>query len=779
LTHSARRGGGAAGGGGTGGAGVVATGVSASLGGSAHTASGVGSPAVDTVATRLAAAALTGSPVPDVVATMFQRGPSQLSYFPPTAEAVLRQKPAIVETTGAPGGPGGPPLLYKCWARPYLRPPHRAILAPSAANLFRGMHWEPREGIVGDGESDANDAEKGEYDGDGDGDVDSVGDGEGDGDVDVDVGPGVLQFATKRTTLTPWLVLRNLRRLADSSMPGTGVARWKHLALRGAHKKVVVKAVSRAKDLWTSDGDGTSDKSVLLLGLKGLGKSFLLQSLVVGIQASLPPLERTKLCSSVQVVMVYSPTVRLENEELARTPRSLIASALQAHGLLHEDDGAIPAWAVEGLEVTRVVELSDWLAEKFLRVFLVVDEAESAWARSFSEAREFHDACMAFAEHMPHATLWLTGSTTKVRALAFGHLPHWTTPGAPGYGGDTALSLNDSKFRAINLFKQPKRAGARALVTAILRDTADDRVAPEYRRLKKVLLGATGAEVEGGGGGGKEAGEEDEEASGGAAAPSTAPPPAPGAAGGGGRTGDVGGVEEDEEDEEEEEEEEEDAAVEQLMWTAAGSTRDLVRILRGEVDDVAPSMRMTATWVDPKFRAVCKAIMLTLQARNGDAWNLRRKLWPYAELTEGIHVQSVDILNAPLDGPRADVERELLRTVTVEDLIGWDDLGILDVTTSKSGWAVGFRHPLFLLQAEAMDTAEASGLPWERRLALQVPMGPFVDTAETMVLEACASAEGVRAVLGMGFEGVRVAAGEVNWSSRVEWRGFARRLRVE
>jgi hypothetical protein len=509
----------------------------------------------------------------------------------------------------------------------------------------------------------------------------------------------VLRFVQKAEALTTRLVLRNLRRLADSRYPDSGRLRWKHLALRGAHKEVLVTAVRRVRALGSPEGDSLTNKSRLILGAKGMGKSFLLESIVVGVQASLPPLDRTKLGKECQIVMVYAPSLRLEDEELARTPRSLIASALQSHGLLLENDGAVPAWAVEGLSPTCNTEFGTWLEEKQLRVFLVVDKTELAWAGSFGEAQAFHRACVSFAERIPFATLWLTGSTTKVRALAFGHLPHWTTPGAPAYGGETARSLNDTKFRAMNLFKQLKRDEARALVAAILRGARDEHVAPQYRQLKTLLLRT-------------ETGDEEAEAGGEGAGGAGA---AGGAAGGGG--GGAGAGHEGEEDG--------DDVVEKLMWAAAGSMRELEGLVSGEPER-NQSERMAAEWTDDKFRAVCKAIMVTLRTRNDGAWNLRTNLWAYAELVDGTQVGSGDLRNAPLDGPRAEAYRALLRTVTVEDLMKWDDLGILDVVTSMGEWNVGFRHPMFLNQAEAMDTAEAGGIPWQHRLALQVPMGPTI-----------------------------------------------------
>jgi hypothetical protein len=176
--------------------------------------------------------------------------------------------------------------------------------------------------------------------------------------------------------------------------------------------------------------------------------------------------------------------------------------------------------------------------------------------------------------------------------------------------------------------------------------------------------------------------------------------------------------------------------------------------------------------------------MRRLREANGPAWRNRMNLWAYADLRrEETHVRVGDMkaaLPAVVTAGRApDETRNVLDSVTMHDAQGWDDIGVLDVWTDRGGWSAGFRHPLFLLQAEAMEAAEEGGLGWEARLALQLPMGPFVDLAERLTLEACASDVGLQRIFGASDAGPTVPLGvamdEVNVGKPqgVAWSGAA------
>jgi energy-coupling factor transporter ATP-binding protein EcfA2 len=480
-------------------------------------------------------------------------------------------------------------------------------------------------------------------------------------------------------------VLANVDFLTDAG--------WDQLALRGRHLGVISTLVARCERLRVVAGDRSSQKSLILTGAKGSGKSTLLRHVTAATQLSLPPLSREALGGRIQLVVGYVEDVfgGERGAMIPRSPVSLIAGLLHKHDLLREEDGGVPAWALEGSHEDCVSPMGVWLAQKKLRVFLTIDEAEGAWNTTAVNAHLFRDECCATAENFPFATIWLCGSTRKVRALAFAEFAGSGESELKGHG---TMSMNSTKFVAVHLPTSLRKEEMVDLAGTLVRPLSDDDLRPEIARLRGLPAYRCSPQSE-----------------------RLTREPLP---------------------------RDTRKALEGAYMLACGNVRSMVDLFTASdgtlepAESTLPALLHAECARQSSLRATVEQLVRILRddAAHKATWQQQTNPWGEVVHVEMDLVKRGIVERFIIELGRRPEPTDALPIPTNAELIGWEDAGFFLV--GPRARTIALSHPALVVAAEEIERASLLLQPMDC-IALRLPMGPFVNRAERHMMRAACS----------------------------------------
>ena len=239
-----------------------------------------------------------------------------------------------------------------------------------------------------------------------------------------------------------YVLLANLLRLEEyaSRHPQSAAARMLDDAVgrqslrfipRFMHKWLLIQAVTSIANIVATGMPIASERTRVVYGPKGIGKSFLMKLIVIGSSLCLPDdADGTILLGYVSAPMFHT------SGSLLLLP-DLLCELAKRHGLLHDDAEA----------TTFLRDPFHFLGRNQAVPVLIVDEVDAIYLEQPGDTGAFIQCLRNWRETGHPAMFWITGSAGALRMMAEGVAPE--SQSFPGYRRSSKLQYD--KFLAVQL----------------------------------------------------------------------------------------------------------------------------------------------------------------------------------------------------------------------------------------------------------------------------------------------------------------------------------------